>query len=301
MKIWSKSHLTLLLLLVAAWTTPARAGEDRCAVPILALTYNIRLDTAADGQNSWPHRRDFLINQIEILRPALLGMQEVLPNQRADLQSALAGYAFVGGGRDDGKLAGEASPIAIDRRLFRIEASGTFWLSPTPSVPSTGWDAAYPRIVTWAWLRYRGSETRVLVVNTHWDHVGRQARTESGQQLARWLQDTRSGKDAVIMLGDFNTDSDDPAIADMLQITGLRSAQDAASTTGAGEQPSTFNRFEAQPPAGLVIDHIFVSERVAVRRSMVIAQHLNGRVPSDHFPFAALLKLPSKQRGKGCS
>ncbi|MGV7122933.1 endonuclease/exonuclease/phosphatase family protein [Sphingopyxis sp. 550A] len=301
MKIWSKSRLTLLLLLVAAWTTPARAGEDRCAAPILAMTYNIRLDTAADGQNSWPHRRNFLISQIEMLRPALLGMQEVLPNQRADLQSALTGYAFVGGGRDDGKLAGEASPIAIDRRVFRIENSGTFWLSPTPSIPSTGWDAAYPRIVTWARLRYRRSKTRVLVVNTHWDHVGREARTESGQQLARWLQDTRSGNDAVIMLGDFNTDSDDPAVADMLQLTGLRSAQEAASSTSAAEQPSTFNRFEAQPPAGQVIDHIFVSERVAVWRSMVIAQHLNGRVPSDHFPFAALLKLPSKQRGKGCS
>lgn len=301
MRFWGKSHRTLLLLLVVVWAAPARARDDRCGVPILAMTYNIRLDTAADGQNSWPHRRDFLISQIEILRPALLGMQEVLPNQRADLQSALTGYAFVGGGRDDGKLAGEASPIAIDRRLFRIEASGTFWLSPTPSIPSTGWDAAYPRIATWAQLRYKGSKTGLLVINTHWDHVGQQARTESGRQLARWLQDTRTGEEAVIMLGDFNTDSADPAIADMLQLTGLRSAQDATTSTSAGEQPSTFNRFEAQPPAGLVIDHIFVSERVAVRRSMVIAQHLNGRVPSDHFPFAALLKLPSKQRGKGCS
>ena len=141
----------------------------------------------------------------------------------------------------------------------------------------------------------------VLVVNTHWDHVGRQARAESGRQLARWLQDARRGEDAVIMLGDYNTDSDDPALADMLQLTGLRSAQVAATSTGAGEQPSTFNRFEVQPPAGLVIDHIFVSENVAVRRSMVLAQHLNGRVPSDHFPFAALLGLPSKQRGKGCT
>lgn len=301
MRIWGKSHLTLLLLLVVAWTAPARAGDGDCAAPILAMTYNIRLDTAADGQNSWTHRRDFLIGQIEMLRPGLLGMQEVLPNQRADLQSALTGYAFVGGGRDDGELAGEASPIAIDRRLFRIEASGTFWLSPTPSIPSTGWDAAYPRIVTWARLRYRGSKTRVLVVNTHWDHVGRQARAESGRQLARWLQDAHRGEDAVIMLGDYNTDSDDPALADMLQLTGLRTAQVAATSTGAGEQPSTFNRFEVQPPAGLVIDHIFVSENVAVRRSMVLAQHLNGRVPSDHFPFAALLGLPSKQRGKGCT
>lgn len=301
MKTWGRSRLTMLLLLVVAWTAPAYADDKRCATPILAMTYNIRLDTETDGENGWPYRRDFLIGQIEMLRPALLGMQEVLPNQRADLQSALAGYVFVGGGRDDGKRAGEAAPIAIDRRIFRIESSGTFWLSPTPSLPSTGWDAAYPRIVTWARLRHRQGNTRILAVNTHWDHVGRQARTESGRQLARWLQDIRTSKDAVILLGDYNTGTDDPAIADMLEVTGLRSAEYSASTMDTDEQPSTFNRFEVQPPAGLVIDHIFVSKNVAVRRSMVLAQHLNGRVASDHFPFAALLGITPTQQGKGCT
>lgn len=293
MRIPHKAALMLFASSVLAWTSPARAGDDPCQLPILAMTYNIRLDTATDGENSWRYRRDFLTGQIEVLRPALLGLQEVLPNQRADIQSDLPGYAIVGGGRDDGKMAGEASPIAIDRRLFRIDTSGTFWLSPTPQVPSLGWDAAYPRIVTWARVKHRASGTKILIINTHWDHEGRQARIESGRQLAHWIREMRKSNDAVVLLGDFNTELDDSAIIDMLAIADLRSVQPNIIGVHEIARPSTFNHFEILPPPGKFIDHIFVDTNIKVRRGMVIAQHLNGRVGSDHFPVVALLDLPT--------
>src|SRR3546814_18448319 len=72
-----------------------------------------------------------------------------------------------------------------------LVGSGTFWLSPTPDVPSKGWDAALPRIATWARLRDRTADRDLLVVNTPFDHVGEVAREESARQLRRWIDGER--------------------------------------------------------------------------------------------------------------
>src|SRR3546814_9887267 len=73
--------LTLALFAAPAMAAPANAG---CVgTPLLAMTYNIRLDTPADGDDAWPHRRNFLIGQIAVMRPELLGLQEVLQIGRA--------------------------------------------------------------------------------------------------------------------------------------------------------------------------------------------------------------------------
>lgn len=290
--------LLAIASVVASW--PVSAGDEPRACQVLAMTYNIRLDTPADGENSWSHRRDLLIGQIQILRPALLGMQEVLPNQRADIEAMLDGYDIVGGGRDDGKLAGEASPIAIERDLFRIASSGTFWLSPTPDLPSRGWDAAYPRIVTWARVQHRPSGAKLLVINTHWDHEGQQSRIESGKLLAQWILSHRKVGEGVVVLGDFNTDANDPAIVTMLEAARLTNALGALDLGPNEKRPSSFNAFGAMPPPGKAIDHIFVGDGIAPLQTMVIAQHFDGRVASDHFPVAALLAMPERASNRAC-
>ena len=68
----------------------------------------------------------------------IFGMQEVQPNQKSDLAADLPQYRLFGGGRDDGKEKGEASPIGFDTRRFDFIEGGMFWLSPTPTVPSRG-------------------------------------------------------------------------------------------------------------------------------------------------------------------
>ena len=78
------------------------AAERSCGdEPILAMSYNIRLDTKTDGANAWDGRKRFFINQVATLRPDILGLQEVLLNQKHDLERAFPGYDFVGVGRDD--------------------------------------------------------------------------------------------------------------------------------------------------------------------------------------------------------
>src|SRR3546814_10616074 len=109
------------------------------------MTYNIRLDCASDGDNAWPHRRSALIALVAYQAPDLVGMQEVLQHQKQAVEADLPAYQFVGVARDDGKDKGEFSPLGFRRDRFALVGSGTFWLSPTPDVPSKGWDAALPR------------------------------------------------------------------------------------------------------------------------------------------------------------
>lgn len=294
---------TALIALVMAMFAAAQlawAGARDCPAPLLAMTYNIRLDTPADGDNAWPLRRDFLIGQVLVLRPAILGMQEVLPNQRQDLEAGLPGYSFVGGGRDDGKLAGEASPIAVDHSVFRIRASGMFWLSPTPDVPSRGWDAAFPRVASWVRLTRRSDGKSLLVVNTHWDHVGQLARQNSGVQLARWIADNRHAGDEVLLMGDFNSVADDQALRPiMAPETGLRDARKAAVRGTAGPDFS-FNGFSPEQEGRQLIDHIFASPGIGVVKHMVVAESAHGRFPSDHFPVVALFTLARGLDASGC-
>ncbi len=289
------SRLAAMLLLVLA--APVAAANGRCpAAEFRVMTYNIRLDTPADGPNHWDRRRDLLTGQIRLLRPAILGMQEVVPGQRADLVAALPEYVALGGGRDDGKLAGEASPLFVDKTLFRIEASGMFWLSPTPELPSLGWDAAFRRVASWAHLVRRSDGRRILAVNTHWDHIGKQARLNSARQLRQWITAQRRKGEAVVVLGDFNAPLAEASLQDLLALPlGDAKARSIEPAIGAS---ITFNGWETVPNKGDTIDHVLISDGLRVRRYHALAEHFDGRLASDHFPVIADLFFTPV--GKGC-
>ena len=70
----------LVLLLAALLALPAatRDHADHYGV----MTYNIRLDLATDGDDAWPHRRHALTALVAYYAPDLVGMQEVLLNQK---------------------------------------------------------------------------------------------------------------------------------------------------------------------------------------------------------------------------
>lgn len=279
-------RLVLLSLLVGS---AAHAAPRCAAMEVRAMTYNIRLELASDGVNGWPYRRKELIGQIRIIRPDIVGLQEVLPNQRRDINSALGDYEFLGVARDDGRDAGEYSPIGVRKSAFAIGRSGTFWLSQTPDRPSLGWDASYKRIVTWARLKHRKSGAAILVLNTHWDHQGLIARRESGSQIARWIAQNRRPGEHSLLMGDFNAPLTEPSMK-ILADAGLADSRTTAREILGGSV--TFNNFQALPAEnGQAIDHIMVGSDWRIRRHATIAQHINGRVASDHFPVVADLSL----------
>lgn len=259
------------------------------------MTYNIRLDIASDGANRWAHRREWVVAQVLWLHPDLFGMQEVLPNQKADLAADLPRYRLFGGGRDDGKEQGEASPIGFDTRRFDFLEGGMFWLSPTPAVPSRGWDAAYKRVATWVRLRIHGTRQVILAVNTHWDHIGLIARRQSAAQIVRWLEANTRRCEPVMLLGDFNSEIDSEQLRSITGSSmGLRDARAASSSAPFGPA-GTFNGFESAPRETKAIDHVFLGKQVEVERYLVLAQEIGGRWPSDHFPVFVDIKLADCQ------
>ena len=97
--------------------------------------------------------------------------------------------------------------------LFR--QLGNFWIAEPEkmNIPgSKGWDSDYPRVTTWAVMLDKVSGKRFFYMNTHLDHIGRDARHEGAKLLL--AQATRLSEGLPVMMsGDFNaTPKDDPIL-----------------------------------------------------------------------------------------
>lgn len=186
--------------------TAIAVGLSGCGhkpLDVTAFSYNIRMNSPNDGLNIWENRKQWVAQSIEFFEGDLIGAQEVTYTQLKDLDSLLPGYDYLGVGRQGGNQ-GEFSPIFYRKDQFEVLNSETFWLSKTPdSVASKGWDAALPRIVTWAEFKEKKTGKTFFHFNTHFDHRGSQARKESSQLILEKIEEI--ARDApVILTGDFN-------------------------------------------------------------------------------------------------
>ncbi|HMG92921.1 MAG TPA: endonuclease/exonuclease/phosphatase family protein, partial [Chryseolinea sp.] len=192
------------------------------AQQVKVMTYNIRLDTPVDSINQWPKRTQKVVDLIRKYDPDILGVQEAIHHQLMDLVKNLPQYDYVGVGRDDGKTKGEYSAILYKKEKFSVLQQGTFWLSETPDVPgSKSWDAAITRVASWAKLRDKKTGKDFLSINTHFDHIGKEARRNSAALLKKKTNEL--GKDLpVIITGDFNCMRSDPPYSTIMNPEGIK-------------------------------------------------------------------------------
>jgi len=258
---------------------------------ITAMTYNIRYDTPNDSLNSWQNRRSMVAEQIKFHHPDIVGLQEVLHNQLTFLDSVNTSYSFVGVGRDDGQTKGEYNPIFYDANIFTVLESGTFWLSATPDTISIGWDAALNRICTYALLHHRSWDRDFWVFNTHFDHVGEEARVMSVDLISQKIDSLNMNRNLpVILMGDFNTTEFNDGYTPFLNVH-LSDARILSRQQPPYGPEGTFNNFEILKPATQRIDYIFVSERINVLKYGVLTDSDAGKYPSDHFPVLVELEM----------
>ncbi len=273
--------------LVLAGMLACLGGTAHAHMEFNAATYNLRLNTADDGPNAWPERRDHVRALIAYHQIDLLGTQEALMDQVEDL-AAMPGFAYVGVGRDDGKRAGEHSAIFYRTERFALLANGDFWLSETPGVPGKGWDATCcNRISSWARLRERYSRQEFFVFSVHFDHQGVIARRESAHLMLPKMHEI-AGDSPVLCLGDFNATPDSEPIGIMSAV--LRDARQVSQTPPYGPV-GTFNDFKLDAPLKDRIDYIFLGPRWQVLRYAALTDSYNARFPSDHLPVVARLAL----------
>ncbi|OAA64487.1 endonuclease exonuclease phosphatase family protein [Niveomyces insectorum RCEF 264] len=276
------------------------SGRTSMALPLRLVTFNVRYATTtpAPGEQPWRVRRPKLGAQLRFVTAghdaAFVCLQEALYQQVLDIQSELSqggfrvdtdghtcgsgpgpgtdpdAWAYIGRGRDDGKLAGEFSPIFYRPRVWRCVRSAVYWLSPTPETPSRGWDAVLNRIVTVGRFEHRATGASVVVMSTHFDHVGVQARQASAKLIldlaAAWQQQpggddvaprsTATAVPVVFLGGDFNSEPDDQAYqtitnphGGMVDVAGLvpparRYGNDTNTYTSFGEAGETPKRID---------------------------------------------------------
>ncbi|KAI5781270.1 plasminogen-binding protein pgbB [Geopyxis carbonaria] len=199
--------------------------------PLRLLTWNLRYDSLPDSiplstsiaslpaaipadtsipyypspaEAPWSTRRIGVARTLAATAPDLIAVQEALSRQVADLSALLPSYTRLGVGRDDGVDAGEFSAIYFrPSPALKLQSWDTFWLSPTPSVPSRFPGAGSTRTATVA----RFAACTVLC--THWDD-----QSDAQRRLAASLIRYRAAYEAattrrpVFVLGDFNSPSD---------------------------------------------------------------------------------------------
>lgn len=261
------------------------------AEPITVMSYNIRMDTAADGINAWPHRKDAVAAMIGPKHAGdIIGLQEVLKRQLDDLQDRLPDHAWVGVGRDDGRDRGEFSPIFYRTDRFRLLATNTFWLSETPELPgSRSWDAAITRVVTWARFEDLLTGSQLTFFNTHFDHRGEQARVESSRLLLERMAGI-AGDTPFILTGDLNVQESEQAYRVLAESDLLDDAR-YASEAGHQGPAASFNNWENVRADESPIDYIFVGNSIRTLNHRILEDRYDGRFPSDHLPVVSDILL----------
>ncbi len=257
------------------------------AQEIKVITYNIRYNNPADGENSWPNRKVSVDSIFKQYQADVYCLQEVLHSQLLDVQSMLNEYSWVGVGRDDGKEAGEHSPIFYKTSKFQLINSGTFWLSPTPAVAgSKGWDAALPRICTWAQLKNINNGKVFVVFNAHFDHQGKKARQESVRLI---LATTRIVADSlpILFAGDLNSEPNSKAYKMILCNRKYGFTDSYQKQAG----HCTFTGFKVNGSNCKRLDFIFYNTRFSLNQYQIIKNQRGLYYPSDHLPVMAILQL----------
>jgi endonuclease/exonuclease/phosphatase family metal-dependent hydrolase len=275
--------LLMFLLVLSAAVAQARAKD------LDVMTYNIRCGSCEkpDDVNHWSKRKLLVADLVRKHRPDLIGLQEAELFQVRDLAAMLPEYDWIGVGRDDGAQKGEANAILYRKARFELLTQKTLWLSATPEQVGKGWDAAYNRTVTIARLRDRANGREFYLFDTHFDHMGKQARIESSKLIVALAQSVAGGLPAVVT-GDFNYTSKDGAyriVADQ-----LRDAERISRSRPRGGS-LTFNDFGRSLVPGNKIDYVFVNGGFDVLSHRIIDDRHRGLYPSDHFPVQARLRM----------
>jgi endonuclease/exonuclease/phosphatase family metal-dependent hydrolase len=279
----------------------AGSGSEALADPDLKfMSFNIRYNNSGDGENAWPNRREQVYALIKAQDPDLLGMQEVLNGQLNDLKANVPGYTSLGVGRDDGKTAGEYSPIWFRTARFRVDTSGTFWFSDTPAVPgSKTWGNTTTRICTWARLVDKAKNQGFYHFNLHIDHLNEPSRQKSMLLLVERIGQVKYPAEPFFVTGDFNSGETSPVIQFMKGKQMLEgkanprplrdSYREFDSVTVA---VATRHDFTGDPAKDDKIDYIWIQPRIKTLKAEILRQNVAGRYPSDHFPITAWLTVP---------
>ena len=251
------------------------------------MSFNVRYQNSSDNSsgNGWAKRREGVYEMLKTERPVLMGVQECLVEQRHDILVNVPAYEAIGVGRDDGQEKGEMMAIFYLKDSVSVVKWGTFWLSDSPDRVSKGWDAACNRTCTWARVRHKRLGKELLYLNTHLDHKGTVARSESVKLIINKMSELNPDGLPCVLTADFNSPEDD-SIFDALHLL-MKSARKTAPVS---DSYATYNAFSnTVRGSSSIIDHIFYSGGLEAKEYKTVRDGWkNIDFISDHYPIYAI-------------
>ena len=273
------------VLFAAAMLCTGIAGAKDKPDPIRVMTFNVRIQTAADeGPQSWDVRKEGCVKALKKHHPDVIGLQEAFYAHKSYLDGKLSDYQIVDRGEKLGHIGEDGrfgqNPIFYRTDRLDLLDYGFFWLNEDQTADRKGWDAAYVRSVTWVKLKVRKSGKVFYFFNTHLDDQGKTARAESARLIAERIRTIAGEEDTVFLGGDFNTVSTDTALEPLKEV--LKNTQMEVKKA---DKTLSFNNFGKKDGAA-AIDHLFF--RGAKAKSFeVVDEKFKVRYISDHFPVFA--------------
>ena len=308
------------LVCVAQLSSMAAAADEEsngadAGSTLQVMTFNIRFANPKDGEHIWENRKEMVASMVRFHGADLVGMQEVLKSQIDDLETMLPEYKWLGVGRDDGKDRGEFVPIFYRADRLELLEQSAFWLSETPEVPgSKSWDAAITRVTTVAKFKDKRTGREFHHFNTHFDHIGKEARRESARLLVNKVGELAASED-VVVTGDFNCLEEHSPYKILVGDAGAGDSGSGAGIEG-GEDDSpkgtsalldaryrslqphhgpatTWNGFK-EPVPGMTIDYIFTTANFKIHRHGTLTDRWDNKFPSDHYPVLVEMEFTDK-------
>ena len=268
------------------------------------MSFNVRYENSGDsGARAWRQRIIGAAHMIRREHSDIIGVQEALHGQTADLWASLPEYEFFGVGRDDGKRNGEYSGIFYQKIRFRVDSEdqGIFWLSGTPELPgSRTWGNEIPRVATWMRLIDLATMRGFYVFNTHWDHQNQPSREHAALLIAQRIDARRHPDEPVALIGDFNSLLTNPG---MIYLTGQGASLAGVSRKWSPGLQETYQLLHPQEKnrrtlhfwsdsrdGNLKVDHILVSRGAKIESADILST--DKPMVSDHFPVTARVIFP---------
>lgn len=263
--------------------TPEQPGDG---TTVNVMSFNIRYDNPDEekAEYLWDNRKKAFPAMTADIRPTVIGIQEARLTQKTWLDENLKGYKSIGRGRNDGANAEYMAIYYLDNEI-EVQHWGTFWLSETPDKVSIGWDASVERSATWAILRHKPSGQKFFYINTHLDHKGTTARTESLKLIESYIAKLNIERLPAVVTADFNCPITDPAFDNI-----KKSMKDARSSCKESDNAASFNNF-GKGTTTPNIDHILYSGFDGMTFNVVNRRYENVPYISDHYPISAILKF----------
>ena len=257
---------------------------EKPADSVRVMSFNVRCTNV--GARSMRDRVPDVVATVLNGLPDSMGVQEATPEWIDTLNEELSDkYAYVGEGRDGGH-DGEYSAVFYLKDKYKVIDSGTFWLSETPDKVSFGWDAVCRRICTWAILENKENGERYIHMNSHFDHVGEEARSQSIKMI---VEKSKEYKDIpAVFTADMNVPEGSKNYKEIADNSIFRDTKYLAQN--ADIYVTYHDRYPEKDDAG-VIDYCFANKGFEVINYGVVTESPSEYYVSDHFPLYTDLKF----------